>query len=188
MGEGLGQTRVLLGWLGVASLMIACIIGSLTFPKNFLWFFESSVSFVPDLLSGCIAALALFPIWRKGELAAPFKGIAAFALLIPLFYFVSVLVNIALGGSGFGLLKLPTVWLLLIILAMANLNVAKYAELAIIVLLFLVSWNINSASEAMGLFGFPFLLASLCGLILSFDQKKIISELTGRSVDPQAKA
>lgn len=180
MGEELGQSRRLLGWLGVASLIIACIIGSQTYPKNFLWFFESSVSFVPDLLSGCIAALAINPLWRKGELAAPFHGIAAIALLVPLFYLVSILVNIALGGAGFGVFKLPTVWLLVIILAMANLNLAKYAELAVIVLLFLVSWNIHSASEAMGVFGFLFVLASLCGLILTLDQKKIIREVTGQ--------
>lgn len=104
----------------------------------------------------------------------------AFAALVPLFYLVSVLVNIALGGAGFGIFKLPTAWLLLIFLALANLNSAKYAELAMIVLLFLVTWNIHWASEAMGVFGFPFLVASLSGLILVFDQKKIVQEVTGR--------
>lgn len=104
----------------------------------------------------------------------------AFAAIIPLFYLVSVLVNIALGGAGFSILKLPSAWILLIILALANLNFAKYAELVMIVLLFLVTWNIHSASEAMGVFGFPFLVASLSGMILAFDQKKIIQEVTGR--------
>jgi hypothetical protein len=174
------ETKNVTGWLGVGSLVLACAIGGMTFPKNFLWFFESSVTFAPDLLSGLIAALALLPLWRKGDLAAPFHGPVTLIAIIPLFYLCSVLVNIGLGGSGTSLLKLPVVWMLLILLVLANLNIGKYAELAIIVILFLVSWNITTASAAMGVYGFPFLVASLCGVVLTFNQKKIFREVVGK--------
>lgn len=172
------------GWIGVALLLLACVIGSLTFPRNFLWFFESSVSFVPDLLSGAIAALALYPLWRKGELAAPFDGLLALVALLPLYYLCAILVNIGLGGSGPGLLKLPLVWLLLLILLLANINFRKYAELSLIVLLFLATWNILEASNAMGKLGFPFLAAALFGIVLTFDQRKIFREVLGGTSIP----
>ena len=172
------SSRTLLGWIGVVLLIAACLIGSLTFPTKFFVFFDSSVNFVPDLISGLIAALALYPLWRKGELAAPFHGFISLAALVPLFYLTAVLVNIGLGGAGPGIFKLPTVWVLLILLALANLN-SKYAELSLIVLLFLATWNISAASAAMGHYGFPFLLASLSGLILTFDQRKILQAVIG---------
>lgn len=163
----------------MASLLSACVIGSLSFPRNFLWFFESSISFVPDLLSGCIAALALYPLWRKGEIAAPFHGLMSTVALLPLFYLSAILVNIGLGGSGPSLLKLPLVWLLLVILVLANINFRRYAELSLIVLLFLATWNVIEANDAMGMFGFPFLAATLFGMVLTFDQKKIFREIVG---------
>ena len=167
-------------WFGVISLIIACMIGSLEFPKNFMWFFDSSVSFAPDLLSGLIALLALFPLWKKGELAVPFRGTFAFAAILPLFYLTAVLVNIGLGGAGPSLLKLPVVWLLISILLLANLNRDKYAELSFFVITFLATWNIWHANKAMAGFGFPFLAASVVGVVLVFDKRKIFCEVTGR--------
>ena len=182
----MARSRLVMGWCGVALLTVACGIGSLRFPKNFLWFFESSVSFVPDLFSGFIAALALFPLWRKGELATPFRGALSLAALIPAFYLASVLVNIALGNAGLGILKLPSAWILIVVLLLANINVQRYAELAAIVLLFLVIWNVHSASDVMGFLGFPFFLAAALGLVLVFDQHKIFAEVAGRDFQHKA--
>jgi hypothetical protein len=169
-----------LAWVGLASLIGACIVGSFTYRKNFLWFFETEVSFVPDLLSGIIATFAVLPLWRNGDLAPAFRGLASIIAILPLFYLAAVLANIGLGGSGLAIFKLPTVWLLMLILLLANLNIRKYAELAMIVLVFLASWNVITASQAMGFNGFLFVALSLAGVILIFDQDKLIGEFTGR--------
>jgi len=168
-----------MGWAGVLCLIGACALGSQNYTDSFLWFWEKNISFLPDLLSGLIAAGALLPLYRKGLLAASFVGVLAFIPLILVFYLSAVLANIGIGGNGWSLLKLPTTALTLFLLILANVNINKYAELALLVLLFLASFSLISASNAMGFSGFVFVSLSVAGILLVFDEKKVMREVLG---------
>jgi len=134
---------------------------------------------LPDFLSGLFAAGALYPLWKQGLLAAPFKGWAAFIPLFLVFYLAAVLANIGLGSNGWTLTKLPIVSLTILLLVLVNINRTKYAGLALLVLIFIASINLITTSKVMGFPGFAFVIFTTAGILFVFDERRILKQIFG---------
>ena len=100
----LGHIRAMNGdrrnLLAFGFLVVACVLGRLTYTSQFLWLFTREVSYVPDLISGLVSILLVLPVVRGDFLFRHrLDGLALFNLAL-LFYLTAAFGNRGLGGNG----------------------------------------------------------------------------------------
>ncbi len=176
MKEG---TRQLVAFL---CLSAASLIGSQTYKAQFLWFFSREYSFLPDLISGVIALSLIRPV-LVGDLHHSHRvNVVTWINFGLLFYVTAVFANIGLGGNT-SLLKTPSSILVLLVILFANLNVKRYGELVVPILLAFGAINISSASKAMGFPGFILIGTAAIGSAFLIDLSRVKQAVLGKPKD-----
>lgn len=185
------RAQVALARLGVACLLAACVIGSLTFARRCWLVMSCEVSYRPDLVSALIAGCALGMLWRARFLVP--RGWVELLALLPLLYLAGVLARMTTGDSW--LWRTPTLALLGLVTALGLLDVRPLAVvanlarlLALVLFVGLAALNLVTASGAMGPWGFPFVALGLAGLLLTFDARRVLAALgaAGGRASPDA--
>lgn len=134
----------------------------MTYKAQLLWFFSQEHSFLPDLVSGVIAAALIHPILAGDLHHSHGINIVTWINFGLLFYITAVFANIGLGGNT-SLLKTPSSILILLVILFANLDVKRYGALIVPILLVFGAINVSSASKAMGFSGFVLILTAIIG-------------------------
>lgn len=164
------------------SLLLAAVIGSLSYTSYTFWFIPTEASFIPNLAAGLVALFLVIPVIR-GDFLATHKLDALTVLnVMLLFYLTSIVTRMGLGGTGFAgwLLESPTFIIALGVIAAANFNAHKYGELAVLALVALGGINVFSVSEVMGLWGWVFLVLFAIGALLTLDLNKLTGKKPAR--------
>lgn len=105
--------------------------------------------------------------------------------LLLIFYLTAAFATMGLGANSL-LMGAPTFILAAIVIALANINVSRYGELAVIALAVFGAMNLYSASGVMGFRGFLLILCSSLGVLFAVDVTKVVASLRARNSDPQS--
>lgn len=160
-------------------LIIAGILASITYARSFLWLFSREVSFLPDLASALLALFLVLPVVRGDFLYTHRLDLHTAVNLFLIFYLTAAFATMGLGEATLAF-KGPTFVLAVIVVALANLNAARYGELAVIALAVFGGMNVFAASEAMGFNGFLLVISSAMGVLLAVDLQKVAKTLVGQ--------
>ena len=190
-GHGLAQAdRV--GYLGILALLLCTGILSKTYQETykFLYFLDRQreARLQPDLISGMVALLLLFVIWRTGAVR---RGVSRPVMigLVGLFLYVcaALAAGIIKGSSTTAFLRLGsdalTAWrywpvlAAIVILAVSSIAARQYILSAFVAMSLLIVFNLSPVSDAMGLAGFALMLLFAVGLYALVDVNAIRSKL-----------
>ncbi len=170
-------------FIALACLAVACAIGSRTYPTKWFWFLSTTQSFLPGLMSGIVALLLLLPVIRGDFLHSHKLDLLTVVNLLLVFYLTSVFATMGIQGAGAisTVAQGPSLIITLLVIVMANLNVRRYGELGILVLVVFGGWNIYATSDAMKFWGWLFLASSTVGTICLIDLRKLATRFTRTS-------
>lgn len=165
-------------WIATGSFMAAATIGSITYTHYSFWFFKRHTSFMPDLMSGIIAAFVVLPLIRGELLHAKRLDRPTILSLVLLFYLLSMFAKMGLQGTSLAgiFTESPTFILLLFIGLAANFNPHRYGEIALLAAIVIGGYNISTVSAVMGFNGWLFVILIAAGTLLTLDLSKLWSK------------
>lgn len=161
-------------WASLVFMMAAVLIGVATY-KTTGWF-GRAVSLRPDFLSGIIAVLLVSPLYVRRVLSFASSVYCYLSLTLNVVA-VAIIVQALLGKASL-LGGLPTPYLIGFAILMTWTGMRQVALLVWAFVVVLGVLNIQSASEAMGLWGFAFILFVVLGVISQVDGD--VSQLADR--------
>lgn len=159
----------------IALLVIAGAIVSITYTKSFLWIFTREVSYVPDLVSGLLAAGIVVPLLRSIRLIDDHFDLLTVIILALYFYLVAAVVNISLGGSG-TFFAFPALFSVGVAVMAALVRSRFAAVVSVFVLPALTAANVLSASKTFGKLGFLMVVVVVVATFLMVDFKRTNSQ------------
>ncbi len=173
-----------LRYMSLALLLIATVVGFMTYTRP-SYFWKSDISLRPDMMSGIFAVLLVTPLYiRRIVVWSPsIYYILAAILNVTV---TAVLVQAVLGAASPEWLSLPLPSVLGLALAMTWLGIRPLAPVAWAIVIFLGILNLQSASEAMGLWGYIFVICAGLGIVLQFpfEPQKILNEVKFDFIGP----
>ena len=154
-------------YVSLGLLFLAFIVGCMTFTRNGL-FWNSEVSLRPDMMSGLYALLLVSPLYIRRIIP---WSISVYVILSAILNVAvtAVLLQAILGAASFALLSLPMPFVISFAIAMTWLGIRPLVPLAWGVVIVFGSINLQMASDAMGLWGFVFVVCAAAGILLQFD-------------------
>ena len=147
--------------LSLGSLLLAAVIGFMTFTGTKFFFFTSPYSLQPDLISAPIAIAVLVPLYARQILrwSVSVHGIIMLILYITVF---SSIVNHGLNG------KFST-YLFGAAIVLSWLGMRGVAGLSWVLLIAAAIMHAADVSSAMGFYGFLLVASAFLGLLLHSD-------------------
>lgn len=151
----------------IGLLCVACLIGLMSYRQT-TWFGESTVSFVPDLVSTLYAALFVLPFYLRRILVYAHTWARILSGLLNLTV-AAIFIQMVLGQGSPAVLGLPMPLLLAVALGFVWLGIRPFAGLVWLAVMVLGAVNVQFASNAMGPWGWAFVLSALGGTVLQPD-------------------
>lgn len=165
-------------WIATGSFAAAAALGSITYTHYSFWFIKRLTSFMPDLMSGIIAAFMVLPLIRGDLLHSKRLDRPTVLSLVLLFYLLSMFAKMGLQGTSLAgiFTESPTFILLLFIGLAANFNPHRYGEIALLAAIVIGGYNISTVSAVMGFNGWLFVILIAAGTLLTLDLSKLWSK------------
>ncbi len=180
--DALGHLTV--RYLSLALLLIATVVGFMTYTQS-KFFGSLNVSLRPDMLSGIFAILLVAPLYLRRIItwSPSIYYILSAVLNVTV---TAVLVQAVLGAASSTLLSLPLPFVLAMGLATTWLGIRPLAPLAWAFVILLGILNLQAASEAMGLWGYLFVISAGLGIFLQFpfEPQRILNEVKYDFIGP----
>lgn len=148
-------------------LSFACLIGAMSYRQS-TWLGESTVSFVPDLVSTLYATLFVLPFYLRRILVYAHTWARLLSGVLNLTV-AAIFLQMVLGQGSPSVLGLPMPTLLAVALGFVWLGIRPFAGLVWLTVLVLGAVNVQFASNAMGPWGWAFVLSALGGMVLQPD-------------------
>ena len=172
-------------YLSLALLLVATVVGSMTYTGTGWRWQDVDVSLRPDMLSGIFAILLVAPLYLRRIItwSPSIYYILSAVLNVTV---TAVLVQAVLGAASPEWLSLPLPFVLALGLAMTWLGIRPLAPLAWAFVIFLGILNLQAASEAMGLWGYLFVICAGLGIFLQFpfEPQRILNEMKYDFIGP----
>lgn len=154
-------------YLSIIFMLIAVASGVATYQTKG-WFFLKSVSYFPGLTAVLIAMALIMSFYLRRILPWPVSVFSLLSLVLNITV-TAILVQVMLGKHAFSIFNLSMPALIGIAIAMTWLGMRPLAPLAWGLVLALGFWNLQSASDAMGNWGYLFMISAFLGILLQFD-------------------
>lgn len=178
-----GENNII-GYLGVAALLMCAAILSLTYQETykFLFFFDRTrdARLRPDLISGLVAVLVLFVLWKsKAFRQNVSQPVMACLILLFLYVCAALAAGIIKGTSSAGFFRIGSdiltagrYWPVLVVIAVLMFSAVARRQYMMAILVsaaILVVFNLSPVSDAMGLVGFAFIVLFAAGFYALVD-------------------
>lgn len=181
-GDALGHLTI--RYMSLGLLLIATVIGFMTYNQKW-WWQDVDVSLRPDMLSGIFAILLVAPLYLRRIItwSPSIYYILSAVLNVTV---TAVLVQAVLGAASPVWLSIPLPFVLALGLAMTWLGIRPLAPLAWAFVIFLGILNLQAASDAMGLWGYLFVICAGLGIFLQFpfEPQRILNEMKYDFIGP----
>ena len=154
-------------WISLVFLFTAVIIGCLDYVREgLIW--DTIVSLRPDLFSGTISILLVSALYvrRILELAQSVYFYLSIALNLTI---TAILVQALLGKAAPAFSALPMPYILGFAIAMTWIGIRPAAPIVWGLVFVFGLTNLHFASDAMGIWGFGFILFAALGFVLQFE-------------------
>ena len=154
-------------YLSLITLMVAICIGLMTFVRHG-WVWSSEITIRPDLIS-TIAAIALVGalyLRRVVEWAPSIYSILALVLNVTI---TSILVRASLGGSAWSFAGLSMPYLITFAIVLTWVGLRPLAPVFWGLVILVGFFNLQMISNAMGLWGYLFIILSAVGVLLQIE-------------------
>lgn len=148
-------------------MLIAVASGVATYQTKG-WFFLKSVSYFPGLTAMMIAMALIMSFYLRRILPWPISVFSILSLVLNITV-TAILVQVMLGKHAFSIFNLSMPTLIGIAIAMTWLGMRPLAPLAWGLVLALGFWNLQTASDIMGNWGYLFMISAFLGILLQFD-------------------
>ena len=159
--------------LSIALLIVAVVFSLKTYYGTTLFIFTTEVRIAPDLMSGVIAICMLLPLYARGILVwrKTIYKLIVFLLLLSVFASIT---KVATHQSG-----ALTSYLIGAAVILSWLGLRSVAGFGWILVFAAAVINAVSASEAMGVYGFIFIVTAFLGLVFHADlaPNKLVTEI-----------
>lgn len=156
--------------VALTCLLIAAVIGFGSFTSG-NWIGKNIISLRPDLQSGLFAIFLIGPLYIRG--ITPWTGLNLFSVLsMALNWSITAyLANLVVADNSMitNILPISVEAVLVGAILLGWLGMRPVAGLAWVVFFLLGALNVSAASDAMGLWGFAFLIAAFFGVLLQAD-------------------
>lgn len=171
-------------YLSLALLLVASAVGFMTYTRSG-YFWSSDVSLRPNMMSGIFAVLLVAPLYLRRIIAWSPSVYYILAAVLNVTV-TAVLVQAVLGAASPDWLSLPLPFVLGLALAMTWLGIRPLAPVAWAIVIFLGIINLQAASDAMGLWGYLFVICAGLGILLQFpfEPQRILNEMKYDFVGP----
>ena len=153
--------------ISLGLMAVACLIGVMSYRQS-TWLGETTVRFVPDLVSTLYAALFVLPFYLRRILVYAHSWARILSGLLNLTV-AAIFLQMVLGQGSPALLGVPMPVLLAVALGFVWLGIRPFAGVVWLGVLVLGAVNVQFASNAMGPWGWAFVLAALGGTVLQPD-------------------
>lgn len=172
-------------WCSLGLLLLAAIIGIATYDTG--GWFGKEISLRPDLLSGIVALLLISPLYLRRVLVFG-NSLYCYLSLVLNVMTMAILVQALLGKAAPLFVNLPMPYLVGFAIIMSWVGMRPFAILVWALVVVVGFINIQSASEAMGLWGFAFIVLVSLGVIMqiNINTKHLGSELRDDFMGPSA--
>ncbi|SEW41675.1 hypothetical protein SAMN04488515_2863 [Cognatiyoonia koreensis] len=171
-------------YLSLVLLLVATVVGCMTFTQSG-FFGSSDVSLRPDMLSGIFGILLIAPLYLRRIItwSPSIYYILSAVLNVTV---TAVLIQAVLGAASTTWLSIPLPFVLALGLAMTWLGIRPLAPLAWACVILLGILNLQAASEAMGLWGYLFVISAGLGIFLQFpfEPQKMLKEVKYDFIGP----
>jgi hypothetical protein len=149
-------------------MIVAVLCGAANYTANGLFFFDRRFNLRPDMVSALISLAMILALYVRR--VAPWSNSVYFYLSLVLNITVTaIFVQALLGEAAPFFLKWPMPFIVGTALAMTWFGMRPLAPVAWGVVLLLGFFNLQVAAEAMGLWGYLFIIAAMMGLILQIE-------------------
>ena len=149
-------------FISLIFLLITCSFTFFTFTKPAWFFFQKEFTLQPGLIESILGISLVAPLYLRNILkwSMSIYGIISFILIVTVF---SSLITLAEGGDSSSTF---TQVLIFAALLLSWLGIRPLPSIAWILVLLACILNITSVSEAMGYFGYLYILSGFLGILL----------------------
>ena len=149
-------------FLSLVFLLITCSFTFFTFTKPTWFFFQKEFTLKPGIVEAIIGITLVTPLYLRNILkwSMSIYGIISFILILTVF---SSLITLAEGGDSS---SIYTQALIFSAILLSWLGIRPLPGIAWILVLLACILNITSVSQAMGNFGYVYILSGFLGILL----------------------
>ena len=172
--------------LSLVLLVFALLCAWLPHRQSYLLFWETSVSFTPDFVSGALALAIITPLYARRIIVYPYHSVNSLLFFVVNLALTATFIQITLGKGSVG--TFPSLAAIICAVALSWLGMRAAASLAWIGLLAFSVVSMLLSNYAWGMAGFGFIVAGFCGILLQTDMNpskllfEILGEYAGRPI------